>query len=184
MSPHDVNVYILTLYFLVETNADSKSFNPNTFYWSFDLEEKLILKIRENPCLYDIEHHDFKNSAARNLCIHKIAQHLGCGEYRRYCEEIELNLHYINWFWTPGLFDVAKKYRELREQYVEESKSLATGSEPLWPLFHAMGFLKGSIRADSTNRWRGHLLESKILLTVGWYIHNIIPLKRIFDLVN
>ena len=25
----------------------------------------------------------------------------------------------------------------------------------------------GSIRADSTNRWRGHLLESKILLTVG-----------------
>ena len=42
----------------------------------------------------------------------------------------------------------------------------------------------GSIRADSTNRWRGHLLESKILLTVGWYSHYIITLKRIFDLVN
>jgi hypothetical protein len=42
----------------------------------------------------------------------------------------------------------------------------------------------GSIRADSTNRWRGHLLESKMLLTVGWYSHYIITLKRIFDLVN
>nr|CAH0110752.1 unnamed protein product [Daphnia galeata] len=112
----------------VETIEESKSINPNTntFYWSFDLEEKLILKIKENPCLYDIEHRDFKNSAARNLCIHKIAQHLGC-----------------------GLFDVAKKYRELREQYAEESKSLATGSEPLWPLFHAMGFLKTHLNVEA-----------------------------------
>jgi hypothetical protein len=55
------------------------SFNCN-FYWTLDIEEKLIMCAMDYPCIYDVKIPEYRNAEVKATAFLKIAKGIGCGE--------------------------------------------------------------------------------------------------------